>query len=96
MLHSRLIEGRRNHFVQAYYDPLTRKTFRSKNTYLAAINSKRYKDALRKSGQPAPEPVVSLGNQPPPPVTGKAYIPSIFDKWNERCFLHCVSFMLGN
>lgn len=56
---------------KAYYDPLTRKTFRSKNTYLAAINSKRYKDALRKSGQPAPEPVVSLGNQPPPPVTGK-------------------------
>ena len=44
-----------------WYDPLTKKRFNSENTYTAHINSKKYKDLLRKQGQQAaPEPVVSV------------------------------------
>lgn len=52
--------------VQVYYDPLTRKKFMSRNAYLNTVNSKKYKDAVRKSGQPAPEPIVRTVTQGPP------------------------------
>ena len=41
-------------------DPLTRRRFGSENTYLAHVNSNKYKELVRHSGQPAPEPVVML------------------------------------
>ncbi len=53
---------------QVYYDPLTRKKFSSRNTYLAATASKKYKDAVKRSGLPAPAPITSNSNQPPPPM----------------------------
>ncbi len=45
---------------KTWFDPLTKKRFGSENTYLAHVNSKRYKDLVSKSGAPAPEPVVKL------------------------------------
>ena len=41
-------------------DPLTKKKFGSENTYKAFVNSKKYKDLVKQSGQPAPQPAVSL------------------------------------
>ena len=41
-------------------DPLTKKRFQSENTYTAFVNSKKYQDAVKKSGQPAPKPFVSI------------------------------------
>ncbi|KAL0053774.1 hypothetical protein WJX82_010594 [Trebouxia sp. C0006] len=42
-----------------WYDPLTKKKFSTENTYLAHVNSKKYKDLLKKTGQDAPAPVVT-------------------------------------
>lgn len=41
-------------------DPLTKKKFGSENTYKAYVNSKKYKDLVKQSGQPAPEPSISM------------------------------------
>ena len=43
---------------QVWIDPLTKKKFMSENTYLAYTRSKKYTDMVKKSGQPAPEPVI--------------------------------------
>ncbi|KAL3137679.1 hypothetical protein ABBQ38_004953 [Trebouxia sp. C0009 RCD-2024] len=43
-----------------WYDPLTKKKFNSENTYVAHVNSKKYKDLVRKTGQEAPAPVVTM------------------------------------
>lgn len=57
--------------MQIFYDPLTRKRFMSRNAYLNTVSSKKYKDAVRKSGQPAPEPIVrTLGQGPPSRAAG--------------------------
>jgi len=42
-----------------WYDPLTKKKFSTENTYLAHVNSKKYKDLLKKTGQEAPAPIVT-------------------------------------
>jgi pre-60S factor REI1 len=44
---------------RVWYDPLTRRRFYSENTYVAHTRSRKYLDAVRRSGAPAPEPVVS-------------------------------------
>lgn len=49
-----------------YYDPLTRKKYKSKNSYMAAIGSNKYKELVRKSGQPAPAPIVTSGKRTQP------------------------------
>ena len=41
-------------------DPLTRKKFSSENTYKAFVNSRKYKDLVKQSSQPAPQPEVTL------------------------------------
>lgn len=43
-----------------WLDPLTKKRFSSENTYTAFVRSKKYQDLVRKSGSPAPAPVVSI------------------------------------
>lgn len=43
-----------------WYDPLTKKKFSSENTYVAHVNSKKYKDHVKKTGQEAPAPVVTM------------------------------------
>jgi hypothetical protein len=44
--------------TKVWIDPLTKKKFSSENTYQAHIKSKKYQELVRKSGQPAPAPVV--------------------------------------
>lgn len=46
--------------AKIWTDPLTKKKFGSENTYKAFVNSKKYKDLVKQSGQPAPQPAVSL------------------------------------
>ena len=54
-----------------WYDPLTKKKFSSENTYVAHVNSKKYKDLVKKTGQEAPAPVITMrradtqGTHPP-------------------------------
>ncbi len=48
---------------RTWLDPLTKKKFATENTYLAFVRSKKYLDLVRKSGEPAPEPVI-LTRQP--------------------------------
>jgi pre-60S factor REI1 len=43
-----------------WYDPLTKRKFMSENTYRAHVNSKKYQDLVKQSGQPAPAPVITL------------------------------------
>lgn len=43
---------------KVWVDPLTKKKFSSENTYQAHVRSKKYQDLVRKSGQPAPAPVI--------------------------------------
>lgn len=43
-----------------WYDPLTKKKFSSENTYVAHVNSKKYKDLVKKTEQEAPAPVVTM------------------------------------
>ncbi|KAL4448436.1 hypothetical protein ABPG75_005655 [Micractinium tetrahymenae] len=45
---------------RVWYDPLTRRKFYSENTYLAFTRSKRYQQEVKKSGEPAPAPIVTL------------------------------------
>jgi hypothetical protein len=52
--------------VQVYYDPLTRRKFMSRNAYMNKVTSNKYKEAVRRSGQPAPEPIVRTVTQGPP------------------------------
>ena len=42
-----------------WYDPLTKKKFSSENTYVAHVNSKKFKDLVKKSGQEPPLAVVT-------------------------------------
>ena len=42
-----------------WFDPLTKKRFNTENTYLAHVNSKKYNDLLKKTGQNAPAPIVT-------------------------------------
>lgn len=56
-----------------WYDPLTQKKFSSENTYLAHVRSKKYQELVKKSGNPAPQPLVYLKKQdetaqPPAPA----------------------------
>jgi len=48
-----------------WIDPLTNKKFGSENTHKAFVNSKKYKDLVKASGQPAPQPAVSLRRATP-------------------------------
>lgn len=41
-----------------WVDPLTKKKFSSENTYQAYVRSKKYLDLVKKSGQPAPAPLM--------------------------------------
>ena len=43
-----------------WYDPLTKKKFSSENTYVAHVSSKKYKDLVKKTGQEAPAPIVTM------------------------------------
>ncbi|KAL4438232.1 hypothetical protein ABPG77_010593 [Micractinium sp. CCAP 211/92] len=45
---------------RVWYDPLTRRKFYSENTYLAFTRSKKYQQEVKKSGEPAPAPIVTL------------------------------------
>ena len=69
--------------AQVYYDPLTRRKFMSRNAYMNKVSSNKYKEAVRRSGQPAPEPIVRTMTQGPPAsntnsnTTGK-----------QRCIVH--------
>ena len=44
--------------ARAWLDPLTRKKFSSEATYRTFVSSNKYKEMVKKSGQPAPEAVV--------------------------------------
>ncbi|KAK9821205.1 hypothetical protein WJX74_010152 [Apatococcus lobatus] len=60
------LQGTASAAVQkTWFDPLTKKRFGSENTYLAHVNSKKYKDLVTKSGAPAPEPIVKLKRSMP-------------------------------
>ena len=48
-----------------WYDPLTRKKFSSEAKYREATGSRKYRDLVRRSGAPAPEPVVTLRRASP-------------------------------
>ena len=48
-----------------WVDPLTKKQFSSENTYKSYIGSNKYKEAVKQSGQPAPEPVISIRRAEP-------------------------------
>ncbi|KXZ51114.1 hypothetical protein GPECTOR_14g95 [Gonium pectorale] len=41
-----------------WIDPLTKKKFNTENTYQVFVGSKKYAELVRKSGQPAPEPII--------------------------------------
>ena len=47
-------------YTRVWFDPLTRKTFRSEQTYLAHTRSNKFQELVRKSGAPAPAPVITL------------------------------------
>jgi hypothetical protein len=38
----------------------------SRNAYLNTVNSNKYKESVRRSGRPAPEPIVRTMTQGPP------------------------------
>ena len=44
--------------VRTWVEPLTKKKFATENTYQAFVRSNKYLELVRKSGQPAPEPVI--------------------------------------
>ena len=61
---------------RVWFDPLTKKRFQSKSTYEAHVSSRKYQDLVKKSGQPAPQPVVTFVNkQAPGTVLQLAQIP---------------------
>lgn len=43
-----------------WYDPLTRRKFMSEAKYKEHVNSKKYADLVKRSGQPVPAPVIML------------------------------------
>lgn len=43
-----------------WFDPLTKKKFQTQNTYQAHVNSKKYQELVRQSGQPAPAPIIMI------------------------------------
>lgn len=45
---------------KVWFDPLTKKRFNTENTYQAHVNSKKYKELLKKLGKETPAPVVSI------------------------------------
>ena len=45
---------------RSWFDPLTRKRFASEATYKTFVASKKYRDAVKASGAPAPAPVVAV------------------------------------
>lgn len=45
---------------KVWLDPLSKRRFSSENTYLAFTRSKKYQDMVRKSGNPAPDPVITI------------------------------------
>ena len=49
---------------QVWYDSLTRKKFSSEAKYREATGSKKYQELVRRSGGPAPEPIVTLRKAP--------------------------------
>ncbi len=44
--------------AQVWIDPLTKKKFMSENTYQAYTRSKKYLELVKKSGEPAPAPLI--------------------------------------
>lgn len=50
---------------KVWFDPLSRKKFYSENTYQAYVRSKKYQEMVRKSGNPAPSPVVTIRRAEP-------------------------------
>ncbi|KAI8111762.1 hypothetical protein M9435_004261 [Picochlorum sp. BPE23] len=56
-----------------WIDPLSKKKFLSENTYVAFTKSKKYQELVRKSGKPAPEPVVRIKTVE---TDGRASVPS--------------------
>jgi pre-60S factor REI1 len=53
--------------VRTWMDPLTKKKFGSENTYNSYVSSKRYRDMVKQSGQPAPPPLISTRRSEPAP-----------------------------
>jgi len=45
---------------KVWFDPLAKRKFSSENTYLAFIKSKKYLNLVKKSGEPAPPPVIAI------------------------------------
>lgn len=43
-----------------WFDPLTKKKFQTLNTYQAHVNSKKYQELVKQSGQSAPAPVIMI------------------------------------
>eukprot|EP00878_Enallax_costatus_P023421 GHUV01024912.1.p1 GENE.GHUV01024912.1~~GHUV01024912.1.p1 ORF type:complete len:133 (+),score=42.46 GHUV01024912.1:266-664(+) len=43
-----------------WFDPLTKKKFQTQNTYQAHVNSKKYQELVKQSGQPAPAPIIMV------------------------------------
>eukprot|EP00775_Hariotina_reticulata_P013233 gene13233-13364_t len=59
-----------------WYDPLTKRKFQTHNTYQAHVNSKKYQELVKQSGQPAPAPVImmrKLDNEQEPAVAAKGW-----------------------
>ena len=56
-------------------DPLTKKNFGSENTYHSYVNSNKYKDLVKQSGKPAPQPAVTLRQAVP---AGMLYMSASF------------------
>lgn len=43
-----------------WFDPLTKKKFQTLNTYQAHVNSKKYQELVKQSGQSAPAPIIMI------------------------------------
>ncbi len=76
---------------KTWFDPLTKKRFGSENTYLAHINSKKYKELVSKSGVPAPEPVVQLKRSTPAASESQSPGGQMF---NLLCLPNAATFLL--
>lgn len=46
--------------TKVWYDPLTKKKFMTQQTYQAHVNSKKYQQLVRDSGEPAPAPIIMV------------------------------------
>ena len=72
--------------VQVWFDPLTKKRFNTENTYQAHVNSKKYKELLKKLGKETPAPVVSI-KRPDGPGETPWHVVSHCSQWS-CCVVH--------